>query len=451
MSKQQKKIWTGNVRDAALSMLIDIEKNQAYSNLLLHKTIGKYAIHDKDRSLLTELTYGPLQYKMTLDYYLEPFVRGKLDHWVRQLLRMSLYQIVYLTKIPPHAVVHEAVEIAKRRGHKRIAPTVNGILRSVLREGVRSVEEIADPIERLAIETSHPTWLIKRWVAQYGETVTRDIAHANNRQPNFSFRVNETRTTVEKVVAALEDEGIKTRPGEIIAECLISESGNPANTSVYREGLMTIQDESSMLPVQALQLSEGLKVLDMCAAPGGKTTHIAEKMNDQGEVYAHDVHDHKVKLIEKNAKRLHLSSIQTKSGDSRKLVDVYGEAQFDRILLDAPCSGFGVIRRKPEIKYTKTAADVEQLSTIQFDLLTTAAQLLKENGILVYSTCTIDEKENQEMVQRFLAAQPNMALAPLGTLQSNESLHIENDVLQVLPQQFNGDGFFVAAFKKHVK
>lgn len=451
MNKRQKNVWTGNVRDAALSMLIDIEKNQAYSNLLLHKTIEKYAINDKDRSLLTELTYGPLQYKMTLDYYLEPFVRGKLDGWVRQLLRMSLYQIVYLTRIPPHAVVHEAVEIAKRRGHRRIAPTVNGILRSVLRVGVRSVNDIQDPIERLAIETSHPMWLIERWVAQYGEDVARDIAHANNRQPNFTFRVNEARTTVPEVVEALEKEGIQTRPGEVIEECLISESGNPANTSVYRDGFITIQDESSMLPVQAMELTEGLKVLDMCAAPGGKTTHIAEKMNDRGEVYAHDMHDHKVKLIDKNAKRLQLSSIQTRSGDSRKLLDVYGEDFFDRILLDAPCSGFGVIRRKPEIKYTKTAADVEQLSNIQFDLLTTAADLLKEDGILVYSTCTIDEKENEGMVKRFLAAHPNMMLAPLNTLASTDHLHVDNGTLQVLPQQFDGDGFFVAAFKKQEK
>lgn len=451
MSKQQKSVWTGNVRDAALSMLIDIEKNQAYSNLLLHKTIETYAITNKDRGLLTELTYGPLQYKMTLDYYLEPFVRGKLDNWVRQLLRMSLYQMVYLTKIPPHAVVHEAVEIAKRRGHRRIAPTVNGILRSVLREGVRSVNDIQNPIERLAIETSHPMWLIERWVAQYGEAVAREIALANNRQPNFSFRVNEARTTVAEVVKALESEGFQTRPGEVVDECLISESGNPANTSVYRDGLITIQDESSMLPIQALQLTEGLKVLDMCAAPGGKTTHIAEKMNDQGEVYAHDVHEHKVKLIDKNAERLQLSSIQTKSGDSRKLLDVYGAAQFDRILLDAPCSGFGVIRRKPEIKYTKTAADVKQLSTIQYDLLATAAQLLKEDGILVYSTCTIDEKENKGVVQRFLAAHPNMTLAPLGKLEEKTSLQVENGTLQVLPQQFDGDGFFIAAFKKQAK
>ena len=169
MTRPQKKIWNGNVRDAALSILMEINNNQAYSNLLLHQTIEKYNIKIKTVVLLTELTYGTLQHKMTLDYYLEPFIRGKLDGWVRELLRMSLYQIVYLTKIPSHAAVHEAVEIAKRRGHKGIAPTVNGILRSVLRQGVRSPEEIQDGVERVAVETSHPEWLIARWIELYGE------------------------------------------------------------------------------------------------------------------------------------------------------------------------------------------------------------------------------------------------------------------------------------------
>lgn len=168
MNRPKKKIWNGNVRDAALSILMEISNNQAYSNLLLHRTIQKYEIEAKDRGLLTELTYGTLQHRMTLDYYLEPFVRGKLDGWVRELLRLSIYQIVYLTKIPSHAVVHEAVEIAKRRGHKRIAPTVNGILRSVLRSGVRPLDDLKDGIAKTAIETSHPEWLIKRWTEQFG-------------------------------------------------------------------------------------------------------------------------------------------------------------------------------------------------------------------------------------------------------------------------------------------
>jgi 16S rRNA (cytosine967-C5)-methyltransferase len=448
MTRPTKKIWNGNVRDAALSILMEINNNQAYSNLLLHRTIKKYNIETKDRALLTELTYGTLQHRMTLDYYLEPFVRGKLDGWVRELLRMSLYQIVYLTKIPPHAVVHEAVEIAKRRGHKRIAPTVNGILRSVLRKGVRSLENLEDGVAKIAIETSHPEWLIERWIELYGEEDAIAMAHENNNPASVTMRVNTAKTTVDEAIAALKADGIEVRRGEVVPESLISESGNPSNTDSFKKGLITIQDESSMLPVNALDVEPGMKVLDMCAAPGGKTTHIAEKMNDEGEVYAHDIHAHKIKLIQSNAERLGLESIIPKSGDSRELVNLYGESSFDRILLDAPCSGFGVIRRKPEIKYVKNENDIKGLLTIQSELLDTAEKLLKPNGIIVYSTCTVEHEENRGMVEKFLEKHKNIELIPLPNLHENKKLSIENDTLQVLPQHFGGDGFFVAAFRK---
>ena len=238
MKRPQKKIWNGNVRDAALSILMEINNNQAYSNLLLHRTIEKYGIEAKDRGLLTELTYGTLQHRMTLDYYLEPFVRGKLDGWVRELLRLSIYQIVYLTKIPPHAVVHEAVEIAKRRGHKRIAPTVNGILRSVLRKGgVRPLEDIPEGVTRISIETSHPEWLIERWIELFGEEEATIMAHANNNPPRMTLRVNTAKTTMEEAIASLESEEVEVTKGEVVDECIISGSGNPTKTKAYKKGL----------------------------------------------------------------------------------------------------------------------------------------------------------------------------------------------------------------------
>ncbi|MHA6258656.1 16S rRNA (cytosine(967)-C(5))-methyltransferase RsmB [Sporosarcina sp. CAU 1771] len=448
MKRPQKKIWNGNVRDAALSILMEINNNQAYSNLLLHRTIEKYGIEAKDRGLLTELTYGTLQHRMALDYYLEPFVRGKLDGWVRELLRLSLYQIVYLTKIPPHAVVHEAVEIAKRRGHKRIAPTVNGILRSVLRKGVRSIEEIEGSMERLAIETSHPEWLIERWIKLYGEDEATVMAHENNNPPLMTLRVNQTKTTIDKAIQSLESEEIEVTRGEVIEECIVAGRGNPSNTAAFKQGLITIQDESSMLPVTALDVKPGMRVLDMCAAPGGKTTHIAEKMNDEGEVMAHDIHEHKLKLIEANAARLGLSSITAKSGDSRNLVELYGKASFDRILVDAPCSGLGVIRRKPEIKYVKTEADFDGLVKIQNELLDVAKELIKPDGIIVYSTCTVEYAENQGVVKSFLERHTDIETISIPHLAGKEKLHVEDNMLQVLPQHFGSDGFFVTAFQK---
>jgi 16S rRNA (cytosine967-C5)-methyltransferase len=448
MTNAKKRIWNGNVRDAALSILMEINQNQAYSNLLLNRTIKKYDIDPKDRGLLTELTYGTLQHRLTLDYYLESFVKGKLDPWVRELLRLSIYQIVYLTKIPPHAVVHEAVEIAKRRGHKGIASTVNGILRTVLRKGVRPIEDIEDDIERMSVETSHPAWLIERWVKQFGKEEALAMAHENNHPARMTARVNSLKSTVDEVLNALAKEGIEASKGEVIPGSIQTSSGSLANTKAFAEGSLTIQDESSMLPVIALDVKPDMKVLDMCAAPGGKTTFIAEKMNDKGEIYAHDLHEHKVSLIESNAKRLGIQSITTKSGDSRELESVYGPASFDRILVDAPCSGLGVIRRKPEIKYNKTEQDLASLTEIQEQLLDTAYRLIKDDGIIVYSTCTIEYDENEGMVRRFLKKYPDVEMAPLDALANNNSLAVNDNMLQVLPQHFGSDGFFVAAFRK---
>ncbi|WP_153731238.1 16S rRNA (cytosine(967)-C(5))-methyltransferase RsmB [Sporosarcina obsidiansis] len=445
MTHYKKKIWRGNVRDAALSILMDIENEQAFSNLLLHKTIELYDLPQKDRALLTELTYGTLQQQMTLDYYLAPFIRGKLQPWVRQLLRMSVYQIIYLSKIPPHAVVNEAVKIANKRGHKGVSSMVNGILRSILREGVPSLDEIGDPITRLSIETSHPEWLIRRWIEQYGMEEATAIAVVNNLPPITTARINSTKTNRGEVIGLLKKEDVQATPGNMTAQSIQVQSGNLASTEAYKQGLLTVQDESSMLPALALEVEPGMKVLDMCAAPGGKTTQIAECLKDDGEVQAHDLHPHKLRLIEQNAQRLGLTSIQTNSGDSRELLKTYEPQSFDRVLVDAPCSGLGVIRRKPEIKYKKTISDIENLSVIQKDLLRVASQLVKKGGRIVYSTCTIDKTENEAVIEWFLQENPDFELAPLQLIDQTN----DNKYLQILPHQYESDGFFVAALQRN--
>ena len=447
MSKKKQQIWDGNVRDAALTILLTVDKSQAYSNLLLHQTIEKYNIDAKDRSLLTELTYGTLQYKYTLDYYLEPFIRGKVDIWVRWLLRLSLYQMHYLTRIPAHAAVHEAVEIAKRRGHQGIGSMVNGILRSILREGVRSTELIENANERLAIETSHPQWLVDRWVASYGYEMTKEMLQENNIAPMQTVRVNRTKATVENVLATLEREGIKAKRSEVMPDCVFILSGQAARTAAFKNGLITIQDESSMLPATVLNPQPGMKVLDMCAAPGGKTTHLAEMMNNEGSILATDLHPKKLDLIEENTARLGLNIVQTAPLDGRKAAE-FLKPEYDAILVDAPCSGLGVMRRKPDIKYTKREEDLASLQTIQLGILDNAVQLLKSGGRLVYSTCTVDRNENEGTVQAFLEAHPEMEAIQLENLPIQLDAKQQNGMLQVFPQDFGGDGFFVAAFVK---
>lgn len=448
MTKKKVQVWDGNVRDAALTILLAIDKNQAYSNLLLNQTINKYKIDQKDRALLTEITYGTLQRKYTLDYYLEPFIRGKIELWVRWLLRLSLYQIVYLTRIPPHAVVNEAVEIAKRRGHKGISSMVNGVLRSILRKGIRDLDEITDPIEKLSIETSHPKWLVNRFIEMYGYDQTAAMLQENNLPPQQTVRVNVTKKSVDDVLTLLREEGIEAIQSNVIPECLYILSGQASRTKAFKEGLITIQDESSMMPANVLNPQPGWRVLDMCAAPGGKTTHLAEKMNNKGSILATDLHPHKLDLIEENVARLGLSIVETAPIDGRKAPQFLKEESFDAVLVDAPCSGLGVMRRKPDIKYTKREEDFTSLHDIQLQLLHSGAAVLKKGGRLVYSTCTVNIEENEQTVEAFLSSHPEFELIPIEHLPNQLVDKQQGGMLQVFPQDFGSDGFFVAAFRK---
>lgn len=436
----------GNPRDAALEVLLEVNKNQAYSNLLVSRKIKEFKLEGPDRGLMTELAYGTLQHQTKLDFLLAPFLKGKIEPWVRILLRLSIYQLVFLDRIPEHAVVNEAVTISKKRGHKGISGLVNGVLRSFLREGPRSTESIKDPLERLAVETSHPEWLLKDWIDRYGLEKAREIAEQNNTAPPQTVRVNTVKISRDEAIASLEQEGFTVRKG-IVEECL-HVSGKPAASSeLFQTGRLTIQDESSMLPAHALQLQEGLSVLDMCAAPGGKSTHIAQLMNDTGTVMALDLHQHKVKLIRENAERLGLNSIEPLVGDARQAREILEGAQFDRVLIDAPCSGYGVIRRKPDMKYTKQPTDAARLAEIQSAILEEAYELLKPGGTIVYSTCTIEPTENQQVVEAFLSQHPDMELIDLPNVLEELPHLSEGPGIQILPYA-DGDGFYLAALSK---
>ncbi|MGG3913191.1 16S rRNA (cytosine(967)-C(5))-methyltransferase RsmB [Rossellomorea vietnamensis] len=443
MSKRNK-----TVREAALDVIEAVEKNQSYSNLLLHSVIEKNELPGKDIGLLTELTYGTIQRKMTLDFYLAPFIKGKLDDWVRQLLRLSLYQLVYLDRIPDRAVFYEAVEIAKKRGHKGISGLVNGVLRSVQRKGLPTLDSIKDPVERVAVETSHPYWLVKRWSEQFGLEKTKEMCETNLIAPHQTARVNITRISREELLQRLADSGNEVQESSILPEAVQSLRGNLAKTDAYRNGLCTIQDESSMLVSYALKLEKGMKVLDACAAPGGKTTHIAEKLSGTGEVHALDLHKHKVKLIDENASRLGLSNVHTAALDSRKAGERFEKGSFDRILVDAPCSGLGVLRRKPDIKYAKKETDLLSLQKIQLDILSAVAPLLKKGGLLVYSTCTVDQNENEGTVSAFLSDHPDFEFHVLDQLPEAVRPFIDGNQMQIFPQDFGGDGFYISCFLK---
>ncbi|MFD1360287.1 16S rRNA (cytosine(967)-C(5))-methyltransferase RsmB [Lentibacillus salinarum] len=442
------------VRESIVDLLVRIEQDSGFSHLLIDHEIKSKHISPKDEALMTEIVYGTIQRQLTLDYYLEPFVdsRKKLKRWVRMLLRMSVYQMYFLDKVPDHAVIHEAVEIAKHRGHKGIASLVNGVLRNVQRKGVPNTAVIQDKAKRLAVETSHPEWLVKRWVDMYGYELTHAMCHANLERKPLSIRVQPLKITREAAMDELRELGFATRKSDFSDQGIIIDQGNILRTRLFAEGYVTIQDQSSMLVTEMLNAEPGMTVLDACSAPGGKVTHTAEKMRNQGVIAAYDLHAKKAKQIEQKAAELDLTIIDAKAGDARKLQEQHENQRFDRILVDAPCTGFGVIRGKPDIKYHKQKEDIDQLARIQSEILEHVAPLLKKDGLLIYSTCTVDKTENDNVAANFLARHPDFILdtsffeqLPPMIRQSPGCSEIG---LQLFPQTFSTDGFFLTRIKR---
>ncbi|MGG4032205.1 16S rRNA (cytosine(967)-C(5))-methyltransferase RsmB [Paenibacillus cisolokensis] len=524
-----------SARTVALDALLRVAEAGAYSNLELNRALRSSGLSRVDAALATELVYGTIQRRHTLDALLARFVAKGLERlqpWVLELLRMSAYQLVFLDRVPPHAAVNEAVAIAKKRGHAGIAGMVNGVLRSLQRsiaqtasgEGGaaersgdaagrtgRTVEQtggtaghaddaagqtggaaghaddaagrtgiaaghagnaggrpeapivlaaaagLADPAERIALRHSYPAWLVCRWIAVFGEAGTEAICAAGNEPPHASVRVNRLRLSPEEALARLTAAGFDARPSDAAAAgIVVRRGGNLADSDGYRAGLWTVQDESSMLVAEVAAPRPGMRALDCCAAPGGKTTHLAELMEDRGEVWANDLHPHKRKLIEDQAGRLGLASVRAITGDAAELDRRFDPASFDVVLLDAPCTGFGVIRRKPDIKWTKSPEDIAAIADLQRRLLETAAALVRPGGTLVYSTCTIEPEENENQIARFLERHPEFAADPAWPERTLAALRRAGAIgggpfpgmAQILPHHFGSDGFFIARLRR---
>ncbi|MGM0879430.1 MAG: 16S rRNA (cytosine(967)-C(5))-methyltransferase RsmB [Bacillota bacterium] len=449
-------------RELAMDTLVKVAQTGAYSNLQLNRTLQDAQLQRADAGLVTELVYGTIQRQATLDYWLSRFVsKGlhKLEPWVHQLLRMSAYQLLYLDRIPAHAAVNEAVTIAKKRGHSGISGMVNGVLRSIDRSRAElQASEItnADPIVQIALRHSYPEWLVSRWVDVYGAETAEAICAAGNEQPNASIRANTLRGSREALIELLNSTGYEAEPSDVApAGITVSRGGNLADTDGFREGLWTVQDESSMLVAEVVAPKAGMQVLDCCAAPGGKSTHLAELMGGKGKVWANDLHPHKRDLIVTQTERLKLRNVEAITEDALKLSERFKSQSMDAVLLDAPCSGFGVIRRKPEIKWTKTVGDVSEIAGLQHRLLNAVCDLVRPGGTLVYSTCTIEQDENEQQVARFLQEHPEFELdanwpqAILDQLKKVGAIgeHF-NGQAQLLPQHFDSDGFFIARMVK---
>ena len=437
-------------REVALNVLIDVLIDKAYSNHALNEQLKKSDLSLQDKAFVTELVYGTLKQQSRLGFYMEPYVRGRLKSWVRVLLLMTMYQLVCLDSVPSHAAISESVEIAKKRGGQFNANLVNGLLREVSRQPLRDISEAGDEASQLAVLSSHPIWLVKLWQKQFGLEQTKKMVTANNERVSVKVRVNTLKTTKQVLQEQLASEGIETSTDTLCDEALRIEKGNVANTEAFSKGLCYIQDEASMLVAAVLNPKKHTTVLDCCAAPGGKTTHLAQWMDNTGSIYAHDIYEHKLKLINENATRLGVTSIKMKLQDATTLHECYEKEQFDYVLVDAPCTGLGVMRRHPEAKFLKTPEDLDGILKIQAAILESIKDLVKVGGRVVYSTCTVNRKENDKMVEQFLQAHPQFERDETMIERVPEVVKSEvvNGTLQLFPGSYDTDGFFIASLRR---
>ena len=427
-------------RSLALAVLEDVLVNQAYSNIALNKHLKGSQLSVADKGLVTEIVYGTVARKLTLEWYLSHFIedRDKLDNWLYILLLLSAYQLRYLDKIPNHAVVNEAVELAKAR-KKGSEKLVNAVLRRILREGWPDIDSIKRKNKRDSIAYSLPVWLVSKLKEEYGEERAQAIFESLLVRNKASIRVTDL-SRKEEIKAVLE-----ASDSPLAASGLVKEQGHFAGHDLFLEGAITIQDESSQLVAPTLDLQGDEEVLDACAAPGGKTAHMASYLTS-GKVTALDLYDHKLDLIQENAQRLGVADrVQTQKLDARKVHEFFGRDSFDKILVDAPCSGIGLLRRKPDIKYNKETADFASLQQIQLEILGNVCQTLRKGGIITYSTCTIVSEENFQVVEAFLESHPEFEQVKL----EHECKDILKDgCILITPELYGSDGFFISQFRK---
>lgn len=446
MAKIEKK---ATARSGAVEILQQVLNEGAYTNIAVNKYLRSHSLSDMERRLLTELVYGTVKAVGTIDWYLAQCVTrplDKIDKLVLNILRVSVYQLLYMDKIPVSAACNEAVNLARLFSHEGTAKFVNGVLRGLLRkkDSFTFPDEEQEAADYISLKMYHPRWLVKKWLKNYGREATEALCAFDNTPAPVCLRVNTLVTTRDKLLAELTKAGGQVRASKWSADGIVCDK-LPALSEVFANlhNAFYVQDESSMLVGAVLAPRAGETVIDMCSAPGGKTTHLAQLMQNEGIIYAGDVHEHKIKLIEENAARLGIKIIKAQLQDATEFVEAW-EQKADRVLVDAPCSGMGVLRRRAEARWRKTRNDLKIFPPLQLKILNNAARYVKPGGTLVYSTCTIEQAENHYLVQEFLAANPDWCIEPFPHPLTGELV----EELQLLPQVDNVDGFYICKLKK---
>lgn len=440
-----------NCRKLSVKIIDDVLTGKAYSNIILRTELNSCDLGDKDKALVTEIVYGTLKYKSSIDRILSRYLTNgidKLDINLLNILRTAIYQMEYLDKIPSFAAVNESVEMAKEVsiGGSKL---VNGVLRSYLRaeaEDIKYYKE-GDLIDKLCFLYSFPKFLIKMFISQYGEEIAEKIMQGLNKVPDVTVRVNSLKIEYDDAFDELTKLGYEITEGVLCPEAIKITKGKSIEVNpLFKNGCITVQDESAMLVGNCLDLQEDMVCIDLCSAPGGKTTHMSELMNNTGKVFAFDIHEHKIALIKYNTQRLGIDNVICNVMDA-SLYNHNLEDKADRVLIDVPCSGLGIIRKKPEIKWNKTNKEMKELVSIQQNIMETSSKYVKKGGYLVYSTCTLNKEENENNIDWFLKKFPQFKLEPIyfGDL---DNFIYNNNKLTILPNE-NMDGFFIAKLKRH--
>lgn len=423
-----------NARELAVNVLYKIEVGEAYSNAILSKELEKSDLNALDKALASELVYGVTTWKLTLDEIIKRYSSIKLKKispWIINILRIGIYQITFLDKIPESAAVNESVKLAKKYGHEASSKFVNAILRKIEKNEMdKLVDYIATkPImddEIISILTSHPLWLVDELLKEYDKKFVMELLNANNITPDVTIRVNTLKTTREELKKLLELKNVDCKFGNLPDSILAKKMNN------FEGQLYVVQDEAAQLACLKLEPQEGDYILDACAAPGGKTTYLAQLMNNNGKIDAWDIHDNRVRLIKEASAKLGITIINERMRDASLYYTECFE-RYDKILLDVPCTGLGVIRKKPDIKWTRNIEDIDELVNVQHKILDNCSRYLKSNGTLVYSTCTVLNRENGSQVRRFLDEHKEFELIE----ETNLYPHIDGT-----------DGFYIAKLRK---
>lgn len=446
-------------REVVLKILYKIDKEEAYSNIALDEMIKQNSkiLNNKDVGLISEIVYGVTTWRLTLDEVIKKYssIRlKKISPWILNILRMSIYQIIFLDKIPKSAAVNEGVNLAKRYGHRSSSGFVNAILRKVSKEDYEEMLKEDDGVEKISKITSMPIWIIEE-LCKEGLPINEvyQICKCSNIRPKLSIRINRLRTSKKELKEKLEQKGIEVEEGILEDFLFLNKVKNIENIEEFKEGLFTVQDEAAGLTSLILNPKKGQTILDACSSPGGKTTYIGEIVDNNAIIKAWDIHEHRIKLVEETAKRLGVTNIEAKVQDATEYKEEYFE-KFDKILLDVPCLGLGVLRRKPDIKWQRKKEDIDEITEIQYNILSNCSKYLKKDGEIVYSTCSILKDENQKVIQRFLNGNTNFELKEILSENEIKSKYkffekyvINKQFLQVY-QNEKTDGFFMCKLGK---